>query len=469
MQEFDVAVIGAGPAGISAAIESAALGVSVALIDDSPLPGGKVFAYPVNYLEGSERKIRNRLFRGMGHFKDRIFIFSETEVWNIQGEYTLGLCRKEISGAKPLEIRAKKIIISIGALERSLPFSGWTLPGVFSLGGMNKLAKKGIVPGKRILIAGSGPLQLVLAYHLLKAGGSIEGIINIASPMQMVGGLPGIFTSASYSLLKSGLRYLINIKVNRIPTYFSHAVSRIDGTDGVESVTIVKLDKCHKPVKGSERQINADCVGYGLGLIPSLDLTRLCGCAHVFDEELGYWRPKLNGNMETTRPGVFVAGDCLTIKGYLAAIEEGKIAAAEACYQLGVHNKNHLGSTFAASSRKLKRYRRFARALEALSRPRPGLLDLITEDTVVCRCEEVTFGQIRSAVTAGARDINDIKRRTRLGMGHCQGRFCGQVINELIMKLTGNMQKREMFTSRIPARPIPFGVLSGQCGGHDDL
>ena len=166
--------------------------------------------------------------------------------------------------------------------------------------------------------------------------------------------------------------------------------------------------------------------------------------------------------METSNPGIFAAGDCRIVKGYSAAIEEGKIAAVEACSQLGYTSRKTADSALRASLKKLKRFKEFARAMEILSRPGPGLLDIISDDTVVCRCEEVTMKDIRSAVAEGAGDVNDIKRRTRLGMGHCQGRFCGQVINELIWRLAGMPRKREVFTPRVPIKPVPFGVLARQ-------
>jgi len=464
VKEFDLAIIGAGPAGISAAVEAATMGASVALIDENSLPGGKVFAHTDNHLDPFERGIRSQLLHHLEKVAHKVAVFLETEVWNILDQWIVSLYQRGLSGSGLTDIKARKLIISIGALERILPFPGWTLPGVFSAGGLNRLAKMGIVPGKRILIAGSGPLQIVLAHNLLNAGASIIGIVNVTSPRRISARGLELISAVNRLVLKSGLNYLINIKRHKIPIYFSHAISRAYGINEVEGATIVRVDKSHRPIRGTEKQITTDCIGYGFGLIPSVDITRLCGCDHVFDEELAYWRPKLNERMETSKPGIFVAGDCLTVKGYLAAIEEGKTAATEACIQLGFTNRKHSGASLAVSAKRLKRFKRFARAIEAVSRPHSGLLDIISDDTVVCRCEEVTLRDIRSAVAEGARDVNDIKRRTRLGMGHCQGRFCGQVINELIWKLTGNIGKREMFTPRIPARPIPFGILAGECG-----
>jgi len=165
--------------------------------------------------------------------------------------------------------------------------------------------------------------------------------------------------------------------------------------------------------------------------------------------------------METTVPGVFVAGDGVTIKGYLAAIQEGKIAGLEASAQLGYLSRGEANRLIRSSQKELSRLRRFSREMNKISTPRPGVLEVITDDTIICRCEEVTMGDIRAAVADGATDVNHVKRKTRSGMGYCQGRFCGQVMNELLWKLTKNPLKRESFTTRIPVKPIPLEVLSG--------
>jgi hydrogen cyanide synthase HcnB len=166
--------------------------------------------------------------------------------------------------------------------------------------------------------------------------------------------------------------------------------------------------------------------------------------------------------METNIPGIFAAGDGLTIKGYSAAIEEGRVAALEACTQLERVSRREADRLLRPSLRKLTRFNRFGQILDVLSTPRPGIFNIISDDTVVCRCEEVTMRDVIAAVADGARDMNDIKRRTRLGMGNCQGRICGQVINELIWRLTGVRKPHEMFTPRTPAKPVPFAFLAGE-------
>ncbi len=466
MKEIDLVIIGGGPAGIAAATEAARLGTSVALIDENENLGGKVFGPTGNTIQGSasdkiEKNLRRQILKDFDRFGDKISVYLNTEVWDIVDQRMVLLYSREGSAGYEKRIKGKKLIISVGAFEKAIPFPGWTLPGVFSIGGLNTLVKKGILPGERFLLAGSGPLQLVLADHLIHAGARLSAIVNAASLRDIAVSALQLFASIDSLRLRSGVEYLWNIKRHKVPIYSSYIISKVFGSSEVEKAEIVGVDRLWNPIRGTEKEIKVDTIAYGFGLIPFTELTRLCGCKHIYDKRLGYWRVELNNKMETTVPGIFAAGDGLTIKGYSAAIEEGRIAAIEACTQLDRVDRRAADRLLRPSLRKLKRFNRFGQIMDAISTPRPGIFNILSGDTVVCRCEEITMQDVISAVTDGARDVNDIKRRTRLGMGHCQGRFCGQVINELIWRLTGVRRQREIFTHRTPAKPVPFACLAG--------
>jgi thioredoxin reductase/bacterioferritin-associated ferredoxin len=467
MKEVDLVIIGGGPAGITAATEAVRMGASVALIDENENLGGKVFATMGNTIKGSfadeiEKSIGSRILKDFGRIRDNISVFLNTEVWGFADQKTVLLYSKADAEKPVKRIKGDKLIISVGAFEKAIPFPGWTLPGVFSVGGLNTLVKKGILPGERFLLAGTGPLQLVLANHLMNAGARLSAIVNAASLKDIAASAFKLFANIDYLRIRSGFDYLRNIKRHDIPIYRSHIISKVYGNSEVEKAEIVEVDRSWNPIKGTEKEISVDCVAYGFGLIPCIELTRLFGCKHIYDERLGYWTVELNERMETNVPGVFAAGDGLTIKGYSAAIEEGRVAAVEACTQLDRVSRREADRLLQPSLRKLKRFNRFGKIMDILSTPKPGIFNILSDDTVVCRCEEVTMQDVISAVADGARDVNDIKRRTRLGMGHCQGRFCGQVINELIWRLTGVRKQREFFTPRTPAKPVPFACLAGE-------
>ncbi|MGD8890780.1 MAG: FAD-dependent oxidoreductase [Desulfobacterales bacterium] len=466
MKEADLVIIGGGPAGIAAAIEAAGRGVSVVIIDENRSLGGKVLSsgeggLQIDHTDKIEERIGFQLLNEFNQVEDKVTVYLRTEVWQVDDQKTVYLNTENKSIRPQKRIRSQKLIMATGALERIIPFPGWTLPGVFPVGGLNSLIKKKVIPGQKFLIAGSGLLQLALAQNLIKAGASISAFVEASTIRDVVAKSVQLLTGAGLLRLRQGLNYLLKIKSVGIPLFSSCIVSRAMGDKKANKAIITKVDANWRPIQGTEKEIEADVIAVGYGLIPSNELTRQCGCRHVYDDQLGYWRVIRNDRMETTIPGVFVAGDEIQIKGYQAAIDEGRQAGIEACAQLGRIQRDQAKQHTPTLQKKLNRAIRFGRAIDMISAPRPGIFDNISDDTTICRCEEVTFADIKKSISNGAADVNDIKRRTRLGMGHCQGRFCGQVINELLWNLSGKTSEREYFTPRIPVKPVPFRTLAG--------
>jgi len=467
MKEVEIVIIGGGPAGMAAAIEAAGKGASVALIDENRSLGGKVLkpqegGLKIDHTDNIEARIGRQLLNEFERVGNKISVYPRTEVWGIDENKIVELYSGNASGEQNGRVRAQRLIIATGALERIVPFPGWTLPGVFTVGGLNSLIKKRVIPGQRFLIAGSGLLQLVLARNLIRAGATISALVEAASMREIIGNALQLLSGAGLQRLKQGFDYLRTIRSRNIPVFNSHAVTRAAWDRDAYKIAITRIGANWRPIPGTEKEIVADTLAVGYGLMPSNELSRLCGCRHEYDDRLGYWRVERSGRMETSVPGVFVAGDGIQIKGYPAAIDEGRIAAMEACAQLGKISKDRAEQFILPLEKKLKRAIRFGKAIDTISSPKPGIFNIITDDTTICRCEEVTFKDIQEAVNNGAGDINDVKRRTRTGMGHCQGRLCGQVLNELLWKLTGSNAKREYFTPRIPAKPVPFGALAAK-------
>jgi thioredoxin reductase len=465
MNPADVVIIGGGPAGIAAATAAARHGASVVLIEETVKLGGKVLSHVGDRLSGIraeaiEARVRRRLFREFQQVSDRITVYSGTQVWHIDD-------RKEVylqpvtgcGGHSPSSVRGRTLVIAAGALERMIPFPGWTLPGVYSAGGLNALVRKGVLPGKRFLVAGTGPLQLALAHRLAKK----KVRVAVISPLSVTRIVPhvkdllsgiGIFKSLSL------VNYLVTLQRLRIPVHASCTLVEASGRSQLEQAVIARSDASGRPRPESRRVISVDAIGVGYGLIPATELTRLCGCRHDYDVCAQYWRTWCGSHQETSVPGVFVAGDGSAIRGYAAAIEEGSVSGIAACAHVGFVSRTKADALVRPFEDRLKRMNRFGRALDALSLPGPGMIPAIPDHTPICRCEEVRMADVRSAVANGAVDINDLKRRTRIGMGHCQGRFCGQIAHDLMVQVSGKPMARENFTPRIPAKPVTFQTLA---------
>ena len=466
MSSADVIVVGGGPAGISAAAEVAKNKLSVFLIDENTSLGGKVFRPEEAGAESDNSdplaaRLRKRLFQSFESVADGIRVCLGSEVWNIQGDKSVYVYSALDQKTPQKVFYGKRLIIAPGAIERAVPFEGWTTPGVFTVGGLNALVKKQVVPGVRILIAGSGPLPLVLINNLLQAKAKIVGIVVPTSIKTIIQNTIPILSCAGRHRIRQGVEALWRIRKNQIPVFNAHVIKNVSGSHNDFKATLVQIGPDWKPKGGTGKEVSADAIAVGYGLVPSVELSQLAGCEHRYDEILGYWRAVRSTSLETTVPGIFVAGDGVQVKGYEAAVNEGKMAALEVAQQLGKIDRKDAYQRIGVLEKKLSKMEVFGKILDSLSTPKPGVLELVPDHTIICRCEEVTLGEIRKGVSDGAASINDIKRRTRLGMGHCQGKFCGQVINELLSMLKKETRPRESFTPRIPVRPVPFKVLAG--------
>ena len=464
MNPADVVILGGGPAGIAAATVAAAHGASVVLVEENLNLGGKVLSHSGRLFSGIrpevfESRTRRRMFQAFQRVSGQIAVYTGTQAWHIDDRKEVYL--HPVAGAvAPPRVRGSALVIAGGAMERMMPFPGWTLPGVYSAGGLNVLVRKGILPGKRFLIAGTGPLQVALAYHLAKNGADIAAVISPLSIPRTFPYLNDLVSGIGLFKFLSVVHYLSTLRRLCIPVLAPFTLVEASGGAALDHAVIARADASGRPLPESRRLLSVDAIGVGYGLIPATDLTRLCGCRHDYDDRGGYWRVRCNSHQETSVSGVFAAGDGLAIRGYAAALEEGSIAGIAACAHIGMVSRKYADEMIHPFAVRLKRMNRFGRAMDALSLPGPGMISAIPDHTAICRCEEVSMADIRTAVANGAADIHDLKRRTRLGMGHCQGRFCGQVICDLMAHISGKPLSRECFTPRIPAKPITFKTLA---------
>ncbi len=446
---IELAIIGAGPAGLAAAAEAADLGVPITLIDSFSRPGGQYFKQTPAELGGTPDTHARPLFERAA--RDDIRVIAGTAVWGVFPEESGYLLCLYGPPGTPRRLRAKRLILAPGAHDRPAPFPGWTLPGVLTAGGALALVKhQRLLPGRRILLSGSGPLQLVLAQHLLEAGAEVVAVLE-ANPFPWHGWRHARAAWGQWERLNEGWSAWRAMRKAHTPYRWGHLVRRAEGDGQVERALI-------GPVQGGVLDtVAVDTICLGHGFTPSIQLARQAGCQHRYDPDQRVYLPVRDERLQTTLPGVFVVGDGAGIGGKDVAEWEGRLAALSAVKQLG---RTVAPDRVSAVQRELAHQRRLAAALLAMFPASAHLGELLTDDTVLCRCEEITVGEMRRAVAEGATSLNAVRMVTRAGMGRCQGRMCGGPMLELLARELGQpAEALGQVTPRPPVVPIPLEGL----------
>jgi len=355
---------------------------------------------------------------------------------------------------------ARRLVLATGAYDRPVPFPGWTLPGVLTAGGAQTLLKTmRIRPGERALVSGTGPLLMVVAGQLHRAGVKVVAVLEAGGSAYTAGTLRRAWRQ--WGLLRDGARYRLDLARAGIPVRYHHSVFAAHGDTGVTSVTYGPVEPGDwRPVRQRERRVEVDLLVVGYGFVPSVELCELAGCRTEYVPGLGGWVPVRDPRMQTTVPGVFAVGDGAGVAGALVAVEEGRIAGIAAAEQTGPVDSALIWRRRAAEHR-LAALAPVRAALDALSVLRPGLSELATDTTLLCRCEEVTRARVREALEQGAGDLQAVKLLTRLGMGACQGRNCAPSTAALIHGAPGAAGR---INPRPPVRPVTLASLARQRG-----
>jgi NADPH-dependent 2,4-dienoyl-CoA reductase/sulfur reductase-like enzyme len=461
-KQVPVVIVGGGPAGLSAAIAAARSGARVLVIDENRQAGGQIYRrLPLDFkvndasVLGSDYTDGESLLNQVREFADTIEIWSDALVWSVFESNQLAIAR----GEELVLLDAGAIVVATGAYERPLPVPGWTLPGVMTAGGAQVLLKSQRVrAGRRVLLAGTGPLPLVVANQMLAAGMEVVALAESASPLGAWRYLPDLLQQPG--LIKQGLGYMYRLKRAGVQMLRSHALRSIQGEGQVKAAVVGAVDSRGYPVAGTEKTFEVDTVCIGYGLIPSIWLTSLLDCRHDYNPLVGGWVPFFDENMQTDRPGIFVAGDGAGIAGVLVAKMQGTIAGLSAAVHIGELSVDRAVQMGLPQLKQLESMGRFRRAMDRIYRIQPDLYATVTDDTIVCRCESITAGEIRQAIRQGTMNLNDIKKRTRSGMGYCQGTNCQPAIAAMLTREFGaDPEKIKMVTTRPPARPIPLSLL----------
>jgi NADPH-dependent 2,4-dienoyl-CoA reductase/sulfur reductase-like enzyme len=448
---------------MAAAIEAARAGVQVWILDENRRPGGQIYRQLEAGFDVADPKALGRdyerglkLIREFDSVGDRVRRVPDALVWGIFPENEVAF----LEGEQSRSLRYRKLIIAAGAFDRPVPFPGWTLPGVFTAGGAQRLVKiQRVLPGENILLVGTGPLQLALANQIADAGGRVAAILEAGRVDNWIETIQAAW--GQWGLISDALKYLLGIRKARIPLWRKHIILEARGDGQVEEAVIAEVDRQWRPKPGTQRVLKVDTICIGYGFVPSTELTRLTQCDHRYDASLGGWIPIRDEDMQTTVPGVYAVGDCTGVAGSLVALEEGRLAGIAAAQSLGYLTGEQAVARMAACRKHLAGLGRLRRALDEISMPRPGLYELAREDTIVCRCEELTLAEIREALAQGATDLNEVKRITRMGMGPCQGRMCGPAMLEIIAREKGVSPENVGYLNpRPPVKPVPLTALA---------
>jgi thioredoxin reductase len=462
MREVEIAIVGGGPAGLGAALEASKAGAEVVLLDEYPTLGGQYYkqvpdAFAVKNLKAESGQFVEGIELVEQVKNSSVEFLSNTLVWSIFPDGSLGLCREE----RTEELRAKQLILAPGAQEVPVPFPGWTLPGVMMGGAAQSLlVTQRVLPGRRVVLAGVGPLQLKVASQLLDAGAEVVDILEASSkpPISMENALRSF---GHWAKMREGATYWMKLKQARVPYHPSQVPVRALGKEQLEAVVVAQVDEEWHVIAGTERTLEADTLCLSYGFLPATQLTRLVGCRLDFDGRAGGWVTWHDPDQRTSVEGVYVAGEVGGIGGSEVAIEEGRIAGLAAARALGKAETGASQKQEKETRKRLASARKFAELAGEMMQLKPALLDLITDDTIVCRCESVPAAAIMQAIgNEGDCTLRGVKVQTRAGMGSCQGRMCGHVISRLIARKTGvPLESILPDTARPPIKPVPLRAL----------
>ena len=447
---FDIIVIGSGPAGLSTSLAANDLGLKVLVIDEQSQVGGQIYKSIGKNLDGKKNFLGKDYLKGQHLYKR--FISSgiehwlETSVWQITENQEVCFKRNGLTGI----IKSKFIVICGGAYERAMPITGWTLPGVMSVGAAQTLLKSSSVGADNCVFVGSGPLLYLTVYQYLKAGFKVKAVLDTSRLKQIIYSIPYFFPALiNFNLLWQGLRWIRYISKH---TKVHGRVKNISilGKEKVQGIEITLSN-------GGNLKIDTQNIFLHQGIVPNINLTMATGIKHHWSQFQYCWLPTLSLSGETSIKGIYVAGDNGGIGGVNTSITTGQIAA------LDIGKKLNKTTNFA----KLFVYLKFLKDkslrpfLDVLFKQDVNFLVPDNKNEIVCRCENVNKSEIENSIKLGISGPNQLKSYCRAGMGNCQGRLCGLTVQTMIaLKQNRKLDEVGYYRLRPPVKPITLKELS---------
>lgn len=442
-------VVGAGPAGVRAAQTLLRHGVRPVIVDEAAFPGGQIYRQGAaprgtpRQRYGFEWKRAQAIHAAGADLVARADYRAATAVWNA-APGSLDLVRD----GEVETLSYSRLLLATGATDRVLPFPGWTLPGVYSLGGAQiALKSQGCTFGPRIVFAGTGPLLYLVAYQYARAGAQVQAVLDCTPLGGQARAAPALMSQPA--MLAKGLYYLGWLRAHGVPVLHDARLDAAQGAGRVESVLATQ--------DGKTRSIACDALAVGHGLRAETQLADLLDCDFGFDAAQRAWLPRRDPDGRGSTAGVYLAGDGAGIGGAVLAELAGERAALAMLADSGVAVS---AARVRWLARRQARWARFRRGLD-LAFPLPGAGAACDDSVMVCRCEEVCAGTLRAAAAQYAiNDLNRLKALTRIGMGLCQGRMCQAGAAELLADCRGlALADIGRLRGQAPIKPLNLAML----------
>jgi thioredoxin reductase len=461
-EAVDVVVIGAGPAGMSAATRAARAGLKTVLLDEQDAVGGQIYR-SIGRADAQRKQILGPDYAAGAAIADAFAAsgarhVTHATVWQVTRERGINYLKDGKIGS----FDAQRVILASGAMERPFPIPGWTLPGVLTAGAAQILLKSaGEVPASAPVLAGCGPLLYLLGWQYVRAGVPIRALVDTTRHEDRWRAKRHMLSALrAWPFLSKGLQLMRTLREAGVPMFEAADDLRVEariGTDHVERAAALSFT-----TQGKAHRIEADVILLHQGVVPNTQFTQALRASHRWDDAQLCFTPKTDAWGELDVPGIFVAGDGAGIGGAQAAALQGTLAGLAVAAQLGAIDTARRDLEALPHRRELANVLRIRPFLDSLYRPRERNR-IPSDETIVCRCEEVTAGELRRFVELGCVGPNQAKSFGRCGMGPCQGRMCGLTVTEVIADAR-RVSPADVGYYRIrpPIKPLTLGELAGE-------